>query len=522
LLQPKVRVAVHPDRIAIVGSGVGALSAAVALASRGCKVTVFERAAGPGGKLRELAVAGRRIDSGPTVLTMRWVFEEIFADAGSTLDAHLTLEPLEVLARHYWGQHEPLDLFADEQRTTDAIGRFAGAAEAHGYRQFCERARNIFETLDGPFMRAAEPSMLKLITGVGLRRPTALLGIEPFATLWNALGSYFKDARLCQLFGRYATYCGASPFQAPATLMLIAHVERMGVWSVKGGMHQIAEAMSALAIRHGAAFRYNTHVQRIITDRGRASGVELADGERIDADVVLFGGDVAALSTGLLGPAVNRAAPATKVKDRSLSALTISAVADLEGFPLPRHTVFFSRDYQAEFQDICGAERLPSDPTVYVCAQDRGGTDAPPSSNPERLFLIINAPARGDTAPLHPEEIERCKTATCQTLARAGLKLTLEPTTATVTGPAEFAQLFPATGGALYGMASHGWQASFRRPSARSKIQGLYLAGGSVHPGPGVPMAAMSGRLAASRIMQDLASMRRSTPVAMRGGILTR
>jgi 1-hydroxycarotenoid 3,4-desaturase len=184
--------------------------------------------------------------------------------------------------------------------------------------------------------------------------------------------------------------------------------------------------------------------------------------------------------------------------------------------------VFFSQDYAAEFRDICGADRLPSDPTVYVCAQDRGGTDAPPSLNPERLFLIINAPARGDIAPFRPEEIERCKIATCKTLARSGLKLTMSPATATVTQPADFARLFPATGGALYGMASHGWQASFRRPSARSKIPGLYLAGGSVHPGPGVPMAAMSGRLAASRIMQDLASTRRSIPAAMRGGISTR
>ncbi len=512
----------RPDRIAIVGSGVGALSAAVALSARGCNVTVFERAAAPGGKLRELTVAGRQIDSGPTVLTMRWVFDEIFADAGSRLDAHLTLEPLEVLARHYWGQHEPLDLFADEARTTDAIGRFAGAAEARGYGQFCIRARNIFETLDGPFMRAAEPSMLKLVTHVGFKRPAALLGIEPFATLWNALGGYFKDARLQQLFGRYATYCGASPFQAPATLMLIAHVERMGVWSVKGGMHRIAEALSALAISHGAAFRYNTHVERVLTSNGHATGVELAGGEKIDADIVLFGGDVSALGTGLLGPSAKRAATATLAKDRSLSALTFSAVADLEGFPLPRHTVFFSQDYAAEFRDICGADRLPSDPTVYVCAQDRGGTDAPPAANPERLFLIINAPARGDTAPFRPEEIERCKIATCKTLARSGLKLTMAPDTATVTQPADFAQLYPATGGALYGMASHGWQASFRRPSARSKIPGLYLAGGSVHPGPGVPMAAMSGRRAASRIMQDLASTRRSTRAAMRGGILTR
>ena len=515
----------HPvarDRVVIVGAGIGGLTAALGLAVRGCDVTVLERGPTPGGKLREIEVAGRRIDAGPTVMTMRWVFDEIFADAGTTLDAHLDLQPLDILARHYWGDHPPLDLFADEQRTTDAIGRFAGAREAQGYTQFCARARSIFETLDAPFMRASQPSMLRLVTDVGFKRPAALFGIEPFSTLWGSLGSYFADPRLRQLFARYATYCGSSPFLAPATLMLIAHVERLGVWSVTGGMHRIAVALADLATARGARFRFCAHVSRIVTGSGRVSGVILADGTRIDADTVVFGGDVAALGSGLLGPAVTRAARATKIKERSLSAFTIAAVADAGTFPLTRHSVFFSNDTRAEFRDISGAERLPTDPTVYVCAQDRDGTTGAPSATPERLFCIVNAPARGDTAPPSPEEIERCKTTTCRTLARSGLRFTMHPDTTAITTPTDFARLFPATGGALYGMASHGWRASFQRPTAKSRVPGLYLVGGSVHPGPGVPMAAMSGRLAASRIMQDLASMRRSIPAAMPGGILTR
>ncbi len=507
------------DRVVIIGAGIGGLTAALGLASRGCEVTVIERAATPGGKLREVTVAGRQIDAGPTVLTMRWVLEEIFADAGSSLAAHLTLEPLDILARHYWGSDQQLDLFADEQRSTDAIHRFAGAAEARGYTKFCNRARTIFETLDAPFMRAPEPSLFGLVRDVGLRKPSALFGIEPFSTLWGSLGSYFKDPRLQQLFGRYATYCGASPFFAPATLMLIAHVERMGVWSVTGGMHRIGCALADLATRRGASFHYNSHVSRIETVGGRASGVMLDTGQHFKADAVIFGGDVAALGSGLLGGAVSGAARKTRTSERSLSAFTVSAVADTHGFPLTRHTVFFSSDYAAEFRDIGQSRRLPSDPTVYVCAQDRGGTDGPPVANPERLFCIVNAPACGDTARFDREEIERCKTATCQTLARSGLKLTMAPAMTTLTEPADFEQLFPATGGALYGMASHGWRASFLRPAARSRIPGLYLTGGSVHPGPGVPMAAMSGRLAASKIMQDLALTRRSVPVATHGGM---
>jgi 1-hydroxycarotenoid 3,4-desaturase len=364
--------------------------------------------------------------------------------------------------------------------------------------------------------------MFKLVTDVGLRRPAALLGIEPFSTLWQSLGGYFRDPRLRQLFGRYATYCGASPFLAPATLMLIAHVERMGVWSVAGGMHQIAEALAGLAIHHGATFHYNTHVSRIETYNGRASGITLMDGTRIAADAVVFGGDVAALSAGLLGERARRAARASPPEERSLSAVTHATITDVKGFPLTRHNVFFSRDYAAEFRDISVAGRLPSDPTVYVCAQDRDGSDQPPAESPERLFAIVNAPACGDSATLSSEEIDICTIATSRTLARSGLNLHLAPDTAIHTAPADFARLFPATGGALYGMASHGWQASFRRPTALSRIPGLYLAGGSVHPGPGVPMAAMSGRLAASRIMQDRALTRRSFPAVMRGGISTR
>ncbi len=510
------------NRVVIVGAGIGGLTAAVALASRGCDVNVLERAATPGGKLREIEIAGRRIDSGPTVLTMRWVLEEIFAEAGTTLADHLTLEPLDILARHYWGETAQLDLYADKARTVDAIGQFAGTAASVGYAQFCERAQKIFETLEQPFMRAAQPSLFGLVRDIGFSRPSALFGIEPFSTLWGALGSHFQDPRLRQLFGRYATYCGASPYLAPATLMLIAHVERLGVWNVVGGMHRIATALADLAAKHGAKFHYGAHVAGIETPRGTAGGVTLADGRRFVADAVVFGGDVAALGAGLLGPAVTGAARKSRPSERSLSAFTVSALADLEGFPLTRHSVFFSSDYEAEFRDITQARRLPADPTVYVCAQDRDGTAGPATANPERLFCIVNAPACGDTAPFDRKEIEQCKTATGQTLARSGLRLTMQPDMSTITQPADFERLFPATGGALYGMASHGWRASFRRPSALSKIPGLYLVGGSVHPGPGVPMAAMSGRLAASRIMQDLASTRRLAPVAMRGGMSTR
>jgi 1-hydroxycarotenoid 3,4-desaturase len=184
-------------------------------------------------------------------------------------------------------------------------------------------------------------------------------------------------------------------------------------------------------------------------------------------------------------------------------------VSRTEGFPLLRHNVFFSGDYAAEFEDLFGARRPPGSPTVYVCAQDRA--DAPPGgpAAPERLMCLINAPATGDDPSRPATEYESCQERTFRQLERCGLRVQREATAMVTTTPRDFARMFPGTGGALYGRASHGWRASFSRPGSRSRVPGLYLAGGSTHPGPGVPMAALSGRLAAESLIEDLASTAR-------------
>jgi len=515
---------VHTPRVAIIGAGIGGLAAAVDLAGQGLAVTMLERAAAPGGKMREVTVGDARIDAGPTVFTMRWVFEALFDDAGASLADYVTLTPVEVLARHAWSERDRLDLFADIDRSADAIGAFAGAAEARGYRQFCDRARRIYQTLEAPFMRAQRPTPLSLIARAGLRETTRIM---PFTTMWRALGEDFRDPRLRQLFGRYATYCGSSPFLAPATLMLIAHAEREGVWLVEGGMHRIAAALATLATARGAAFRYGAEATEIITAGGRASGVRLADGETLDADAVVANADVAALAGGLFGQPAADAVPPVARAERSLSAITWALTGATSGFPLLRHNVFFSADYPAEFEALFRQARLPDAPTVYVCAQDRDDHDTSPGDGPERLLCLVNAPPTGDRHPFTATEIAPCEERTFGLLQRCGLTIRRRPETTVRTTPAEFARLFPATGGALYGQATHGAMASFRRPGSRTKLPGLYLAGGSAHPGAGVPMAALSGRMAAASLRADLASKdldstSRSPRTATPGGTSTR
>jgi 1-hydroxycarotenoid 3,4-desaturase len=501
-------------RVVVIGAGTAGLSAALALAGRGLDVTVVERSDRPGGKMREVELGGHRIDSGPTVFTMRWVFDELFDLLGERLEDHITLQPLSVLARHAWPDGSRLDLFADGERTADAIGDFAGRADAEGFRSFSADAKKIFDVLKAPFICAPAPSMTALLRSSGFRDLTA---IKPFQTLWKALGGYFSDPRLQQLFGRYATYCGSSPFDAPATLMLVAHVESAGVWLIDGGMYRLATALSELAVHRGVRFRYGVEVSSIITESGRAAGVRLANGERIEAGSVVATADVAALSQGLFGRDAARAAAAIPDKARSLSAMTWSCLGKTSDFPLLRHSVFFSRDCRSEFDRIFSHRQMPEEPTVYVCAQDRDD-GAAMTNQPERLFILINAPAIGDRHRFEPAEINECAKRTFGMLERCGLNIRTTPELTQVTTPTDFNRMFPGTGGALYGRSSHGWMASFQRPGVRTRLPGLYLAGGSAHPGPGVPMAALSGRMAATSLIEDLASTASFPRTAMRGG----
>ncbi len=509
-------------RVIVIGSGAGGLAAACDLARQGVAVTLLERAHAVGGKMHQREVDGVRIDSGPTVFTMRWVFDDLLGACGETLeDAQLRLHRLDVLARHAWSAEERLDLFADTRQSADAVSRFAGPQEAARFLAFCDEARRLYHALEHAYIRAERPSLMSMSRDLGARGLALLGGLGPFASLWQSLGRHFRDARLRQLFARYATYCGGSPWQSPATLALIAYVEMCGVWAPAGGMQSLAERLARAARRLGADIRLGTDVERIELQSGCARAITLATGERLTADAIVFNGDAQALAKGLMGPDVRAAVRQDSITPRSLSALTWAIHGEARGFELSYHNVFFQPDYASEFKDVFEHARLPAKPTLYLCAQDRSSGNANLAGKAERLFCLINAPARGDNSPLSAEEIEPCQSAAFTHLQRCGLSIRAAPQARLCTTPQDFHQRFPGSGGALYGMAPHGWMSSFRRPSALTPIPGLYLAGGSAHPGAGVPMATLSGRLAAATLMAHLDSTRRSTRVRISGGMST-
>ena len=501
----------RPERVVIIGGGIGGLSACLELAHLGFNVTVLEKESHVGGKIRQLTVGSGDgiglIDSGPTVFTMRWVFEELFDTCNASFADHIETEALDILARHTWGECH-LDLFADRYKSADAIASFSSPVEAKAFLEFCAMAKKVYGALEKPFIKSPRPSMLGMMAALGIANSKPLMEIGPFSNLWDSLGKYFRDPRLHQLFGRYATYCGSSPFLAPATLMLIAQVEMDGVWSVKGGMAQIPKAIARLAESKGATIRTNTTIRQLHSRANHIESIELMDGERIPVDYVIFNGDINALRLGLLGESISPSIANSIPNSRSLSAITWSMKAKTSGFPLVRHNVFFNQPYQQEFSDIFDKRKYPISPTVYICAQDR--TDSGDALNDEeRLLCLVNAPAIGDEQHINQEEIERCEQSAFSLLHQCGLKIEQSTQQTIRTTPTEFNRLFPGRGGALYGQATHGWMSSFQRSNALSKINNLFLAGGSVHPGPGVPMAALSGRQAVAALMAHRNSTKR-------------
>lgn len=509
------------DAVVIVGAGMGGLAASLVLAHAGYRVTVVDAATAPGGKLRQVTAGGRLFDAGPTVLTMKWVFDELLARFGTALETELRLTRCDVLARHYWQGGQQLDLFTDSARTQDAIGDFAGKKAAAGFARFASDSARIYRLLERSFIDAPRPNPLSLSVRIGVHRPASLMALRPYTRLWSALSNYFADQRLRQLFGRYATYCGSSPFLAPATLMLIAHVEQMGVWLVDGGMAALARCLMSLARAAGVEFRFGERVVTIDRDlSGRSvTGVTTDQQQHLRAGSIIYNGDVAALAA-MMNPA---ALPPRRPAERSLSALVACGVAKPAGVALAHHTVFFSDDYAAEFDAIRTHRRPPVDPTVYLCAQDRTDSGHLRTDGVgERLYSLMNMPADGDSHAYTQSEIDQCLSAMERRLSANGLTLTYDRRVLSVTTPDWFHRLFPGTGGALYGMASHGPMASFRRPAAAGPIRGLYLAGGSVHPGPGVPMAALSGKIAAERLIADQALIGRSRSAATTGGMSMR
>lgn len=478
-------------KIIIVGAGIGGLSSAVKLAHAGHQVHVIEASGGPGGKMRTYAGSTGPVDIGPTVLTLLPVFERLFRSIGENINEHIELCREPILARHWWPDGTRLDLHDNFDASLSEMRKVFGTSTAKEFEKFYHDTRALFDCFDLPVMQNARPNM-QAMTAAVFKKPSILPKMQPLSTLEKSLCKYFKDPRLQQLFGRYATYVGGAPQTTPALLSLIWQAEARGVWTIKGGMNQLAQAIEQLCIARGAQFTYHKKVVELRQSGDHIDTVVLDDGSVMSADAVVFNGDPRALSTGQLGKDVRHIAKNTATEKRSLSAYVWGFDARLEAQELAHHNVFFADTPNSEFAAIQIGE-MPQDPTIYICAQDRGFEK--PIPDVDRLEIILNAPPLSKRAP-QPEDFDRCKAITFNRLQRFGLTFQRELKREHLTMPEDFARLFPASDGSLYGQSPEGMMATLKRPQCMTQIKNLFLVGGGVHPGAGVPMAALCGQLA--------------------------
>lgn len=519
-------------QVVVIGAGVGGLAAAIRLQAAGQQVTLLERAAAPGGKLRQVPVGELCFDGGPSVLTMPFVFDELFACAGARRADEVRFVPVSPACRHFFPDGTVLDLYNDEPaadheqaqhlaaddpaldqrwaRSAAEIERVLGARSAAEYRAFRRELWALYQVVSGPFMMDATPlprHPLGLVLSHGLATLRRMATIDTRRTVWQALERRFHDERLRVLFARYATYCGCDPFTAPATLNVIPHVElAFGLYTVEGGMYRLAEALQALALRLGVRLRCSAEVERVELSKGerRAQAVHVG-GERLPADAVVANCDAAQLFGRLLQGTRLGAGQARAVTQQpaSLSAyLRLVAAREAAGLPLCHHNVFFSADYPREFDELWGRggqARAPGDPTVYLCAPDVASGAAL-----QRWFFLTNAPAlpRDADAGWDAEQKQTCRARIAAQLARHGIALDRHAQAERSVTPRDFEALFPQSRGALYGAAGNSRTAAFARPSNTVRgVENLYCVGGSTHPGAGVPMVALSARLTATQLL---------------------
>lgn len=491
--------------IVVVGAGLGGLAGAISLAASGHHVRVFEKNATVGGKVAQLEAGGFRFDLGPSLLTLPDVFRELFAEAGSDFDSEVPLQRLAMLCRYRFADGSALDLPDGLEAQLEAIHAFS-PCETDAWRRFAVRVGEVYDAASEPFMRRPFGDLAGMKGAAGRAMLRQLPRVLSPRSLDGLAGRFFKDPRLRQLIGRFATYNGSTPFRAPATFAIIAHVEHaLGAFHPVGGMRRIVEAEVALAERLGVEMSVNEPVSEIVLRDRRAVGVRLASGAVIDADAVLVNADATTSWERLLPAEADPWSRRRLVRaEPSTSALVLSLGLRRRADHLEHHNVAFSSDSRAEFADLTEHRRAANDPTVYVCASSRSdATQAPPGG--EALFVMVNLPAlRGteDRDALVAHQRERI----FARLSLAGLAVDRDDIVhESALTPSDFAERDGSRDGSLYGPASNSrLQAFWRQPNRSPRIPGLFFAGGGAHPGGGMPLVTLSGRIAADAIREYL------------------
>ena len=476
--------------IKIIGAGLGGLAVSCLLAHRGHDVTILEKNSSPGGKINEVSIDGYRFDTGPSLLTMPFVLEKLFEYCDTQISDYLDIQPVDPICRYFYPNGIQFDCYQDTCLNTAQIQQFA-PDDVQAYKKFIAYAEQLFERTKDAFLY----NPLYGLSDLSNLNFTDFLKIDAFQTVSGRIDKKFKSKELQQFFKRFTTYNGSSPYQAPATLNVIPYVElSLGGYYLDGGMYSLIKALASLAESKGVSIKYNIEVKKINTADNVIEGITDAGGTLHPADIVVSNSDASETYLNLVDKEDISLLKQKKVAnvEPSCSGFVLMLGIDKSYNALTHHNIFFSEDYEREFKQIFEDKVMPEDPTIYIANTSHTNPQHAPEDS-SNLFILVNAPYLSDNIDWEHEE-KRYKRQIIRKLQEHGLTdLSDHIEYSNTITPRDFYRKYRSNRGSIYGTSSNSKLAAFMRPKNKSRsLKGLYLVGGSTHPGGGIPLVTLS------------------------------
>ena len=478
------------------------MAAAARLSVKGHQVTIVEQSDQVGGKAGAYSRDGFVFDTGPSLITLPAVYRDLFLKTGTSLEDNVDLQPVEPGTSYRWSDGTRVTLpGVNPAAAATALGDALGGTAREDWLALVARAAEIWRITRKPFLESPLTGTRELLALA--KSPRDVRTVAPTTSLRGLGRKYLRDPRLRMLLDRYATYSGSDPRKAPAALSTIPYVEQtFGSWHIGGGVHKLADALAARCEERKVDILLNSDVTRIVLDEGRVRSVELSDGSHLEADIVVSNADASHLYGDLVsGNRADAALRQLRKATPSFSGFVMLLAIKGRTSDISHHNVWFPSDYNAEF-DAVFKGRPATDPTIYACVPN--DPLMRPDAEHESWFVLINAPRHGhgknefdwsqtDFANNYADRM-------VELLAERGTDLRNRILWRELITPADLEARTRAPGGSIYGTSSNGMRAAFLRPANTSPIEGLYLVGGSSHPGGGLPLVGMSAEIVAETI----------------------
>jgi len=485
--------------VIVIGSGIGGMNAAMQLAAKGYTVSIVEKRAEPGGKMRRVLYEDCTFDAGPSLITMPFILKDAFEQTGVKLDSYLTLLPIDPICHYRWLDGTKYDCYSNPYKRNDETERIFGKQSMKEMNGYFAHSGKVYHATKDVFLFNPFDGFKEFFKSKNLSLLPSLPSLKFTQTFHAFNAKMFSNPKLVQLFDRFATYNGSSPFLAPATLMVIPFIEfEYGGWYPQGGIYSIAEAFYKRCIELGVLFQFNKDVTSIKTDGKKVLGITTNDGDFLEADHIISNADVFHTQHTLLEK------KEYKKPDLSTSGFVMLIPMHENPFSMAHHTVLFSDAYQEEFTSIFKNATAPEEMTVYISVSSK--TDSTQSKDgKENWFVLVNTPPTST----HGEWTQQKATSYSQSVLSMierylpGMQsyMAADPI---IINPDDFSSEFHATGGSLYGSSSNSMFSAFLRPkNIDPQIRNLYHCGGSAHPGGGIPLVILSGHFAAKEIIAN-------------------